>query len=103
MSISYWQHFSEPVRCDGNPAEMHWKADSSRNLHARKCGDRCPNLDQPPPPFGQVSRVAYTRMRSGGCVTGERTMTKLVIDIVLFSCMFAFVTGIVIAAANLLI
>jgi len=30
-------------------------------------------------------------------------MTKLAIDIVLFSCMFAFVTGIVIAAANLLI
>ena len=40
---------------------------------------------------------------AGGCVTGERTMTKLVIDIVLFSCIFAFVTGIVIAAANLLI
>jgi hypothetical protein len=30
-------------------------------------------------------------------------MTKLVIDIVLFSCMFAFVTGIVIAAASFLI
>jgi hypothetical protein len=30
-------------------------------------------------------------------------MTRLVIDLVLFSCMFAFVTGIVIAAANLLI
>ena len=30
-------------------------------------------------------------------------MTKLVIDVVLFSCMAAFVTGIVIAAANLLI
>jgi hypothetical protein len=29
-------------------------------------------------------------------------MTKLVIDILLFSCMFAFVTGIVIAAAQLL-
>jgi hypothetical protein len=29
-------------------------------------------------------------------------MTKLVIDVVLFSCMFAFVTGIVIAAAHLL-
>jgi len=34
---------------------------------------------------------------------GVRTMTRLVIDILLFSCMFAFVTGIVIAAANLLI
>jgi hypothetical protein len=30
-------------------------------------------------------------------------MTRAVIDIVLFSCMFALVTGIVIAAANLLI
>jgi hypothetical protein len=29
-------------------------------------------------------------------------MTKLIIDILLFSCMFAFVTGIVIAAAQLL-
>jgi hypothetical protein len=28
---------------------------------------------------------------------------EFVIDLVLFSCMFAFVTGIVIAAANLLI
>jgi hypothetical protein len=30
-------------------------------------------------------------------------MTRLVIDLVLFSSMFAFVTGIVIVAANLLI
>ncbi len=30
-------------------------------------------------------------------------MTKLIIDLVLFSCMFAFVTGIVIAAAHFLI
>jgi hypothetical protein len=30
-------------------------------------------------------------------------MTKLIIDVVLFSCMFAFVTGIVLAAANFLI
>jgi hypothetical protein len=30
-------------------------------------------------------------------------MTRLVIDLVLFSCVFAFVTGIVIATANLLI
>jgi len=34
---------------------------------------------------------------------GEQDMTRLVIDVVLFSCMFAFVTGIVIAAANFLI
>jgi hypothetical protein len=30
-------------------------------------------------------------------------MTRLVIDLVLFSCMSAFVTGIVIAVANLII
>jgi hypothetical protein len=35
--------------------------------------------------------------------SGSIQMTRLVIDLVLFSCMFAFVTGIVIAAANLLI
>jgi hypothetical protein len=34
---------------------------------------------------------------------GEQDMTRLVIDVVLFSCMFACVTGIVIAAANFLI
>jgi hypothetical protein len=30
-------------------------------------------------------------------------MTKLIIDVVLFSCMVVFVTGIVLAAANFLI
>jgi hypothetical protein len=35
-------------------------------------------------------------------VYGECTVTKLVIDLVLFSCTFAFVTGIVILAAYLL-
>ncbi len=30
-------------------------------------------------------------------------MTRLVIDVVLFSCMFAFVTGIVVAAVHFLI
>ena len=32
---------------------------------------------------------------------GERTMTKLVMDVTLFSCMSLFIAGIVIAAANL--
>jgi hypothetical protein len=36
-------------------------------------------------------------------VYGERTVANLVIDLVLFSCTFAFVTGIVILAASLLI
>jgi hypothetical protein len=39
----------------------------------------------------------------GTAQSGSVQMTRLVIDLVLFSCMFAFVTGIVIAAANLLI
>jgi hypothetical protein len=62
-----------------------------------------PNLDSPPSPFRQVKGVAYGCGERGGLSNGERTMTRLVIDIVLFSCMFAFVTGIVIAAANFLI
>jgi hypothetical protein len=33
--------------------------------------------------------------------TGERTMTTIINDILLFSCMLAFVTGLVIAAASL--
>jgi hypothetical protein len=35
--------------------------------------------------------------------SGSVQMIKVVIDVVLFSCMSAFVIGIVIAAANLLI
>jgi hypothetical protein len=42
-------------------------------------------------------------MREGLGNRGSVQMTRFVIDLVLFSCMFAFVTGIVIAAANLLI
>ena len=41
--------------------------------------------------------------RRRGRVFGGIHMTKLIIDVVLFSCMFAFVTGIVLAAANFLI
>ena len=43
------------------------------------------------------------RWNEGGFRKGVRTMTRFVIGIVLFSCIFAVVTGIVIAAANLLI
>jgi hypothetical protein len=63
----------------------------------------CQNLDSPSSPFRQVTGVAYGRgMRRGPC-NGERTMTDLVFDILLFSSMFAFYTGIMIAAANFLI
>jgi hypothetical protein len=37
-----------------------------------------------------------------GVSFGGRMMIKLVIDVVLFSCMFTFVTGIVLAAAHVL-
>ena len=37
-----------------------------------------------------------------GVNLGERMMTKFIIDVVLFSCMFTFVTGIVLAAAHVL-
>jgi hypothetical protein len=35
-------------------------------------------------------------------VLGQRMMIKFIVDVVLFSCMFAFVTGIVLAAAHVL-
>jgi hypothetical protein len=41
--------------------------------------------------------------RRGPVVTGSVPMTSLVIDVVLFSCMFVLVTGIVITAAHFLI
>jgi hypothetical protein len=51
--------------------------------------------------------VGSERPRYGDCVRvvhrGSVQMTRVVIDLVLFSCMSAFVIGIVIAAANLLI
>jgi hypothetical protein len=46
----------------------------------------------------------WGRGRDGisGVNLGERMMTKFIIDVVLFSCMFTFVTGIVLAAAHVL-
>jgi hypothetical protein len=54
-----------------------------------------PRLDAP----ARIPMIDGTR----GFCNGVRTMTRVVIDIVLFSFIFAVVTGIVIAAANLLI
>jgi hypothetical protein len=42
-------------------------------------------------------------MALAGRSTGKRTMTSLLNDLLLFSCMTAVVTWIVLAAANLLI
>jgi hypothetical protein len=61
-----------------------------------------PKFGRQPSPFDQVSGVAYRGDAQGTAQSGS-VMTRLVIDLVLFSCTFAFVTGIVIAAANLLI
>jgi len=62
-----------------------------------------PILDGLPSPFRHVTGVACGCGDKRGPEYGGRTMTRLVIDVVLFSCMFAFVTGIMIAAANFLI
>jgi hypothetical protein len=62
---------------------------------------RIPDIwDAPLPRFGHGTKVPYGR--GGDYRTGDVTMTRLLNDILLFSCMAAFVTGIVIAAASLL-
>jgi hypothetical protein len=53
------------------------------------------------PPFGHGAGVAYA-LRKGDFRMGEAVMAKVVNDILLFSCIAAFVTGIVLAAASLL-
>jgi len=60
-----------------------------------------PNLGGASSPFRPIAGVTYDKRRVGP--SGETIMTRLIIDAVLFSCMFAFATGIVIAAAHLLI
>jgi hypothetical protein len=61
-----------------------------------------PNFQPIPPPFCQVKPVAYVPDAETNCSTGVQSMIRFVIDVVLFSCMFAFVTGIVIVGAHLL-
>ena len=63
----------------------------------------------PLPKFGQLAVTFRPNYRSDlpprcerGPEYGVRTMTRLVIDILLFSCMFAVVSGIVIAAAKVI-
>jgi hypothetical protein len=53
------------------------------------------------PPFSHGAGIAYTQ-RKGDFRTGEAVMAKVLNDILLFSCIAAFVTGIVLAAASLL-
>ena len=48
---------------------------------------------------GLILAVASRRRAFGECYT----VINIILDIMLFSCVFAFVTGIMIAAANLLI
>jgi hypothetical protein len=66
--------------------------------------------DPPPPKFGQTAVAFPPSYRSGlsprrerGPVYGERTMVRLVLHILLYSCTLAFVTGVVIAAAKFII
>jgi hypothetical protein len=62
-----------------------------------------PNLGGSASRFGQGVKVALTVRRVlGEAHTGESTMARVINEILLFSCMAAFVTGIVIAAASLL-
>ncbi len=63
---------------------------------------RCPNLGQPAVTFPPSFRSGLQSRRERGPAYGERTMA-IVIEILLASCTFAFVTGIVIAAAKLVI
>ena len=53
------------------------------------------------PPFSHGAGIAYAP-RKGDFRTGEAVMAKVLNDILLFSCIAAFVTGIVLAAASLL-
>jgi hypothetical protein len=62
--------------------------------------------------FRQPAAAFLPNLRSGLILAVARrrrafgegyTVINIIIDVVLFSCVFAFVTGIVIAAANLLI
>ena len=75
------------------------------SLSTPRCrGGPCPNLGQAAATFRpRYGSALPPRWREGAGVYGVRTMTRVVIDILLFSCLFAVVTGIVIAAANLLI
>jgi hypothetical protein len=82
-------------------AELQRKADPC----AHKCSDHCQNLDGNRHRSAKFQGWPAEGMREGPRYRGAGSvqMTRLVIDLVLFSCMFAFVTGIMIAAANLLI
>ena len=80
-------------------AELQRKADQC----AHKCSEYCQNLAGNRHRSAKFQGWPAEGMREGPRNRGSVQMTRLVIDLVLFSCMFAFVTGIVIAAANLLI
>jgi hypothetical protein len=62
-----------------------------------------PNFEHTIVALSSKIRSGVTLSREWGLVYGEHIMTRLVIDLLLFSCMFAVVTGIVIAAANFLL
>jgi hypothetical protein len=54
------------------------------------------------PITGRLDRITNAQ-KPEGTAPGERTMKRLMIDLVQLSCMFAIVMGIVVVAASLLI
>lgn len=70
--------------------------------HAIFDGPCCLNFLQSLSPFGHGAGVAYP-CGQGIVRTGEAAMAKVLNEILLFSSMAVFVTGIVLAAARLLI
>jgi hypothetical protein len=75
-----------------------WNISPTRLLQAF-----CAEPDRSPPPFCPAIGVAYCCGVEEVLCNGVRIMAGWAIDIMLFSCISAFVTGIILAAAKLLI
>src|SRR5262249_34372451 len=100
------------AKCDGPHAPLRaWTAAHNQPFsgkpkaleqHAIFQRARCLNFRRSPSPFGHGAGVAYA-CGQGIVRTGEAAMAKVLNEILLFSSMAVFVTGIVLAAARLLI
>jgi hypothetical protein len=72
--------------------------DAERKTHAAQ------EIDREASPFCHAVRLVYTARFSKRLLQqGSKRMIRVVIDTVLFCCMGAFVTGIVLVAAKLVI
>ena len=69
-----------------------------------RCEEKCalPKSGQPPSPFSQAVGLVYARRAGGLHKRGLLNMRVVIDDAVLFCCMGALLTGIVVAAAALL-